>query len=169
LASTPSIETLNKRLRLNDTAPSTDLHLSLSAASFSFATAILNSPRAGLFSLMKVNRSSVELRARKIINVVSPSGSGELTVSWSITRNLVSIWPLATAAVSGRRCRKNPNRQCETKHWSDNPRASQFEPARASHTGKVKLRVRHPLDYVFPAKSYFESRLFFLEFYCFPR
>src|SRR6476620_959945 len=39
----------------------------------------------------KVNRSSVELRARKMINVVSPSGSGELTVSLSITRNLLAI------------------------------------------------------------------------------
>jgi hypothetical protein len=25
--------------------------------------------------------------------------------------------------------------------------------------------VRHPIDYVFPAKSYLESRVFFLEFY----
>src|SRR5262249_42560033 len=99
LASTPSIETLKRRLRLNDTAPSTDVHLSLSADSFSFATAILNSPRTGLFSLMKVNRSSVELRARKMIKVVSPSGSGELTVSWSITRNLVAIWALVAVDI----------------------------------------------------------------------
>src|SRR5437899_823420 len=99
-ASTPSTETLKRRLRLNEVAPSTGVHLSLSAESFSFDTAILSSPRTAVFSLIKVKRSSGELRSSEIIKVVSPSRSEQLTVLLSRVRMFFSDWLFNAAGVS---------------------------------------------------------------------
>jgi hypothetical protein len=87
-------------LRLNETAPSTGVHLSLSAESFSFEIAILSSPRAARFSFITVKRSSGELRTSEMIKVVSPSGSEQLTVSLSKVRMFFSAWLFNAADAS---------------------------------------------------------------------